>query len=82
MAGQRQRHGESRRSLEFGLWLEDPGLLEAARRFLVEVLAHSQELDPDRDGLEPDLVVPDYDDETMWEAMTALADYDAAQDDA
>ena len=70
----------SRRSLEFGLWLEDPGLLKAARQFLVEVLAHSQELDPDSDGLEPDLVVPDYDDETMWEAMTALADYDADED--
>lgn len=70
----------SRRSLEFGLWLDDPGLLKAARRFLVEVLAHSQELDPDSDGLEPDLVVPDYDDEAMWEAMTALADYDADED--
>jgi hypothetical protein len=72
----------SRRSLEFGLWLEDPGLLKAARRFLVEVLAHSQELDPDSDGLEPDLVVPDYDDEAMWEAMAALADYADAEDDA
>ena len=70
----------SRRSLEFGLWLEDPGLLKAARQFLVEVLAHSQELDPDSDGLEPDLVVSDYDDEAMWEAMTALADYDADED--
>ncbi|MFC8394564.1 hypothetical protein [Streptomyces sp. NPDC057238] len=71
----------SRRSLEFGLWLEDPGLLKAARRFLVEVLAHSQELDPDSDGLEPDLVVPGYDDEAMWEATAALADYDDDGDD-
>lgn len=70
----------SRRSLEFGLWLEDPSLLKAARRFLVEVLAHSQELDPDSDGLEPDLLVPDYDDEAMWEAMAALADDDAEED--
>ena len=62
------------------LWLEDPDLLNAARRFLVEVLAHSQELDPDSNGLEPDLVVPDYDDEAMWEAMTALAEYDADED--
>ncbi|APS17505.1 hypothetical protein TK78_34155 [Streptomyces sp. Tue 6075] len=74
--------GSSRRSLEFGLWLEDPGLLNAARRFLVEVLAHSQELDPDSDVLEPDLVVPDYDDEAMWEAMAALADYDADEHDS
>jgi hypothetical protein len=32
------------------------------------------------DGLEPDLVVPDYDDEAMWEAMAALADHDADED--
>jgi hypothetical protein len=70
----------SRRSLEFGLWLDDPGLMKAARRFLLEVLAQSEELDPVSDGLEPDLVVPDYDDEAMWEAMAALADHDADED--
>jgi hypothetical protein len=72
--------GSSRRSLEFGLWLEDPGLLKAAQRFLVEVLAQSEDLDPDSDDLRPDLVAPDYDDEAMWEAMAALADYDADED--
>jgi hypothetical protein len=72
--------GSSRRSLEFGLWLEDPGLLKAAQRFLIEVLAQSEDLDPDSDDLTPDLVVPDYDDEAMWEAMAALADYDADED--
>ncbi|MEU2490900.1 hypothetical protein [Streptomyces sp. NPDC007883] len=70
----------SRRSLEFGLWLEDPGLLKAARRFLVEVLAQSEELDPDSDSLTPDLVMPDYDDEAMWEAMAALPDPDDGED--
>ncbi|MET7551531.1 hypothetical protein ABZS94_38590 [Streptomyces sp. NPDC005500] len=74
--------GSSRRSLEFGLWLEDPGLLKAAQRFLVEVLAQSEDLDPDSDDLTPDLVVPDYDDEAMWEAMAALADYDVDEDDS
>ncbi|MFE3143373.1 hypothetical protein [Streptomyces scopuliridis] len=72
--------GSSRRSLEFGLWLDDPGLLKAARRFLVEVLAHSEDLDPDSNDLTPDLVVPDYDDEAMWEAMAALADHDVDED--
>ncbi|GAA3904771.1 hypothetical protein GCM10022244_13670 [Streptomyces gulbargensis] len=64
----------SRRSLEFGLWVEDPPLMKAAQTFLVEVLAQSEELDPDSDDLTPDLVVPDYDDEAMWEAMASLAD--------
>jgi hypothetical protein len=71
----------SRRSLEFGLWLDDPGLLKAARRFLLEVLAQSEDLDPDSNDLTPDLVVPDYDDEAMWEAMAALADHDVEEDD-
>ncbi|WP_370423170.1 hypothetical protein AB8O64_32440 [Streptomyces sp. QH1-20] len=74
--------GSSRRSLEFGLWLDDPSLLKAAQRFLVEVLAQSEDLDPDSDDLTPDLVVPDYDDEAMWEAMAALADYDADEHDS
>jgi hypothetical protein len=73
--------GSSRRSLEFGLWLDDPDLLKAARRFLVEVLAHSENLDPDSNDLTPDLVVPDYDDEAMWEAMAALADHEADEHD-
>ncbi|MFJ2153201.1 hypothetical protein ACIOHB_31120 [Streptomyces microflavus] len=74
--------GSSRRSLEFGLWLEDPGLLKAAQRFLVEVLAQSEDLDPDSDALTPDLVAPGYDDESMWEAMTVLASYDADENDS
>ncbi|MFF2205548.1 hypothetical protein [Streptomyces sp. NPDC058145] len=64
----------SRRSLEFGLWTQDPGLMKAAQKFLVEVMAQSEELDPDSNTLTPDLVEPDYDDEQMWEAYTALAD--------
>lgn len=62
------------RSLEFGLWTQDPGLMKAAQKFLVEVVAQSEELDPDSNTLAPDLVEPDYDDEEMWEAYTALAD--------
>jgi hypothetical protein len=64
----------SRRSLEFELWTQDPGLMEAAQKFLVEVVAQSEELDPDSNPLTPDLVEPDYDDEEMWETLTALAD--------
>ncbi|MFD8970669.1 hypothetical protein ACFV0C_37745 [Streptomyces sp. NPDC059568] len=64
----------SRGSLEFGLWTQDPGLMKAAQKFLVEVVAQSEELDPDSNTLTPDLVEPDYDDEEMWEALTALTD--------
>ncbi|MFJ8273761.1 hypothetical protein ACIQ8G_26365 [Streptomyces sp. NPDC094154] len=64
----------SRRSLEFGLWTRDPGLMKAAQKFLVEVVAQSEELDPDSNTLTPDLVEPDYDDAEMWEALTALGD--------
>lgn len=64
----------SRRSLEFGLWTRDPGLMKAAQKFLVEVVAQSEELDPDSNILTPDLVEPDYDDEEMWEALTTLSD--------
>jgi hypothetical protein len=64
----------SRRSLEFGLWTQDPGLMEAAQKFLAEVVAQSEELDPDSNTLTPDLIEPDYDDEEMWEALTALTD--------
>lgn len=60
----------SRRSLEFGLWTQDPGLMKAAQTFLVEVVAQSEELDPDSNTLTPDLVEPDYDDEEMWEVLT------------
>ncbi|MEU5633615.1 hypothetical protein ACH47C_31405 [Streptomyces rishiriensis] len=65
-----------RRIAEFqsGLWTQDPGLVKAAQKFLVEVVAQSEELDPDSNTLTPDLVEPDYDDEEMWEAYTALAD--------
>ncbi|MEU0283274.1 hypothetical protein [Streptomyces sp. NPDC006195] len=49
--------------------------MEAAQKFLVEVVSQSEELDPDSNTLTPDLVEPDYDDEEMWEALTALADW-------
>lgn len=48
----------------------------------LEVLAQSEDLDPDSDNLTPDLVVPDYDNEAMWEAMAALAEYDADEHDS
>ncbi|MFD4976263.1 hypothetical protein [Streptomyces sp. NPDC058424] len=58
----------SRSSLEFGMWLDDPQALQAAEAFLVQLMAHSEALDPDSDLFEPELLPVDFDDE-------ALADY-------
>lgn len=62
--------GSSRSSLEFGCWLDDPVLLEHARRFLAEILAHSESFDPDSDGMDPELIEPEYDDQAMAEAAS------------
>lgn len=64
----------SRGNLEFGVWLDDPSLLHKAKQFLGWVLSHSEDLDPDADGLEPELVEPAYDDEAFAEAIAFLAD--------
>ena len=58
----------SRSSLEFGCWLEDRKLLESTRRFLAEVIRHSESFDPDSDDMAPELVDPDFDDVAMAEA--------------
>lgn len=59
----------SRANLEFGVWLTDPALLREATRFLGGLLSHSEDLDPDTPGMEPDLVEPDYDDAAFFEAI-------------
>jgi hypothetical protein len=58
----------SRSSLEFGCWLGEPELLRQASQFLAQVLRHSEDLDPDSDAMEPDLVDPEFDDEAMADA--------------
>jgi len=52
----------SRSSLEFGMWLDDPKALQAAQAFLVQLMAHSEALDPDSDLFEPELLPVDFDD--------------------
>jgi len=46
--------------------------LESARRFLAEMLRHSESFDPDSDDMAPELVDPDFDDVAMAEAAAAL----------
>jgi hypothetical protein len=55
----------SRRSLEFGYWTEERDLLEGAERFLTALIRASEDLDPDADHPEPDLVPVEYDDAAM-----------------
>jgi hypothetical protein len=64
----------SRLSLEFGCWLDDPELLGQAEQFLTQVLRHSEDLDPDSDIMEPDLVDPEFDEDAMDEAAWLLDD--------
>lgn len=58
----------SRSSLEFGCWLDDWKLMESARRFLAQVLRHSEPFDPDSDDMAPELIDPDFDEIAMAEA--------------
>lgn len=70
----------SRRSLEFGYWTEQPELLAGAERFLVRLMASSEDLDPDADLPDPELAQVEFDDEAMAEAM-AEARWDDADED-
>ncbi|MEU5325663.1 hypothetical protein [Streptomyces parvus] len=57
----------SRSSLEFGMWLDDPQALKAAQTFMVQLMAHSEALDPDSDLFRPELLPVDYDDQAFAE---------------
>lgn len=59
----------SRRSLEFGFWSEDEQLMAGAKRFLLKLIANSEELDPDADEMDPELTEIEFDDEAMAEAL-------------
>ncbi|MEU9662864.1 hypothetical protein [Streptomyces chartreusis] len=57
----------SRHNLEFGMWLDDSQVLQAAQTFLVQLMAHSEALDPDSDLFQPELLPVDFDDEAFAE---------------
>lgn len=72
----------SRFSLEFGCWQTEPELLTQAQRFLTQVIAHSEELDPDSNNMEPDLVEIEFDHAAMAEAMAEINLDDATRAEA
>ncbi|MCA2229617.1 hypothetical protein [Nonomuraea aurantiaca] len=71
----------SRLSLDFGIWIDDPGLLRHAQEFLVRVLRHSESIDPDDDLFDPEFVDVEYDDEAFWEYIRDLEPADNDPDE-
>ena len=64
----------------FGYGTEQPELPAGAERFLVRLMASSEDLDPDADIPDPELTQVEFDDEAMAEAM-AEARWDDADED-
>jgi hypothetical protein len=60
----------SRRSLEFGYWTDDQNLVGAVKRFLVGLIAASEDIDTTADTVDPELERVEYDDAAMAEAWT------------
>lgn len=57
----------SRRSLEFGVWSNDPALLDHAKGFLADLLSYSEPFGSQHLTPEPELVPYHFDDEAMAE---------------
>lgn len=66
----------SRKSLEFGLWTEDPEALSAAQTFLETIVCFSEGIDPFSDDLAPDLEEPEFDVQAFAET---LSEWDVAR---
>jgi hypothetical protein len=71
----------SRLSLEFGCWQAEPELLRQARQFLTQIIAHSEDLDPDSGNMDPDLAEVEFDDEAMAEAMAEQSGFPDEDDE-
>ncbi|MFF8953533.1 hypothetical protein ACF09I_32725 [Streptomyces sp. NPDC014940] len=71
----------SRSGLEFGMWLTDPQALQAAQKFLVQLMAHSEALDPDSDLFKPELLPVDFDNDAFAEyAAEHASEWDETDD--
>jgi hypothetical protein len=68
----------SRFSLEFGCWQDDPELLQQAKQFLIQVVRHSEDLDPTSNDMKPGLIEPEFDEEAMAEAAALFDDRNEA----
>ena len=59
----------SRRSLEFGIWSDDPSLVATTSEFVVDLMAYSEPVESAQLRPQPELVPYEFDDEAMAEAM-------------
>jgi hypothetical protein len=68
----------SRNHLEFGYWTDDPDLISGAKRFLINLIGASEDLDTEADRPVPDLTRVEYDRaataEVVEEMRNAVAD--------
>lgn len=62
----------SRGGLEMGLWTSEPDLMEAARHYLMALVAMSEPLGQGPDLLTPDLIPVQYDDDAFAEYLADL----------
>lgn len=71
----------SRASLEMGMWTTDPGMLAAARQWLLSLVAISEPLGTGSDSVQPELVPVEYDHNAMVDYMRAAAAYSEWHED-
>jgi hypothetical protein len=66
----------SRRSLEFGLWTDDPPLLNRMTSFLTDLLKYSEMLIGFAGAPEPERVPCEFDDAAMYEYLREFPEHD------
>jgi hypothetical protein len=71
----------SRRNLEFGVWTEDPKLVDAARRFIVGLVGLSERLGSIADKPDPELAPVVYDDAAFADNLAEAGWFDDDEDD-
>ncbi len=68
----------SRLHLEFGYWTEDPGLVRGAEKFILRLIAASEDFDSEFDTPAPEFVERDFDNDAIADAA---ADFPSSEPD-
>ena len=77
-AGSANLTRNSRRSLEFGLWTDDPSLLSRMTSFLTDLLKYSELLAGFAAGPQPERVPYEFDDAAMYDYLRELGEHGQA----
>jgi hypothetical protein len=64
----------SRKLMEHGFWTEERHLIEGVHRFLVGLIAASEDIDSEADDVDPELAYVEFDDAAMREALAEQRD--------